>query len=87
MTVKEINKQDSDMVRLVFWKKIVTLVSVWKMSWQSPTQVLIMLGPILGAFQETPHTVLSVHDNTCEECPDLDSVSFCSENRESGLSF
>lgn len=53
------------MVRLVFWKKTVTLVSVWKMSWQSPTQVLIMLGPILGAFQETPHTVLSVHDNTC----------------------
>lgn len=53
-----------------------------------------MLDPILGAFQETPHTVylsmithLSMIAHVCEECPDLDSVSFCSENRESGLSF
>ena len=47
-----------------------------------------MLGPILGAFQEIPHTVyLSIITHVCEECPDLDSVSFCSENRESGLSF
>ena len=58
-------KQESDMVTLIFWKKAITLVSVWKMSWQGPDSVLIVLGPILGTSQETPHTAyLSIHDNT-----------------------
>ena len=57
MTVKEINKQESDMVRLVFWKEIVTLVSVWKMSWQSPG--LDHAGPHFGCIPgNTPYSVI-----------------------------
>ena len=50
------------MVRLVFWKKTVTLVSVWKMSWQGPG--LDHAGPHFGCIPgNTPYSV-SVHDNT-----------------------
>ena len=63
MTVKEITKQESDMVRLIFWKKTITLVSVWKMSWQGPglDHARARFGCIPG---NTPYSI-SVHDNTC----------------------
>lgn len=52
-----------------------------------PDLVGLLLGLLLGAPEQTPHTAyLASIKSRCEGCPDLDHVRLLSGNMDSGLS-